>query len=74
MKAKTESKVNKDIDLKKPKTTRKTTRKRLADVDVVTPCETSFFATALTVRGRFLLSWMLFKAGFRILLLGRAIV
>lgn len=40
----------------------------------VTAEATSFFAHALTVRGRFILSWMMFKAAVRILFKGRALV
>ena len=41
---------------------------------VATNGEPSFFAHALTVQGRFTLSWMLLCAAVRILIKGRALV
>lgn len=35
---------------------------------------TSFFAQSLTIQGRLVLSWMMFKAAVRILIKGRALV
>jgi hypothetical protein len=64
----------------KPKRTRKrtTTSKRNASADkscCKKPAQVeSFFAAALTVRGRFMLSWMMLKAAMRILIKGRAMV
>jgi len=55
----------------KPKR-RSTTRKRKTKTE--TPAPNAFFAKALTVSGRFTLAWMLFKAGLRILIKGRALV
>lgn len=55
----------------KPK--RRSTKKRKTQTKTSAPAN-SFFAEALSVRGRFALSWMLFKAGLRILIKGRALV
>lgn len=55
----------------KPK--RRSSGKRKTKTQIPAPAD-SFFAEALSVRGRFTLSWMLFRAGLRILIKGRAIV
>lgn len=59
------------------KPTPKPKRKRAAKPRTTLPVTaeaTSFFAHALTIRGRFTLAWMMFKAAVRILIKGRAIV
>ena len=60
-------------------TTAKTKPKRKKSVKSTTTIPvkaeaTSFFAHALTIRGRFTLSWMMLKAAVRILINGRALV
>jgi hypothetical protein len=57
----------------KPKTKRKRVSKPKATLPVTTET-TSFYAHALTVQGRFVLAWMMFKAAVRILIKGRALV
>jgi len=55
----------------------KAKRKRVSKPKTTQPITsevTSFFATALTIQGRFTLAWMLFKAAVRILIKGRALV
>lgn len=57
----------------KPKSKRKRVSKPKT-TQPVTSEVTSFFASALTIRGRFILSWMLLCAAVRILVKGRALV
>jgi hypothetical protein len=59
----------------KPKRRRKpTARKKTTNPISNDDGEPSFFAQALTMQGRFTLSWMLLCAAVRILVKGRALV
>lgn len=58
----------------KPKRKRTSKPKARKTNQPVSAEEPSFFAKALTVRGRFTLAWMMLKAAVRILVKGRALV